>query len=185
MKKATTLDIATICPLHGPELEGEALAEAIRLYSTWSNNEVETKGVLVAHASIHGNTARVAEKLGEMLEARGAGKVAVADLCREDMAEVIEDAFRMRKVILCGATYDGDVFPPMHQFLWKLQLKAFQNATVGLVENGTWAPMAAKAMRALIEPMKNVTIVEPVVSIKSALKDEDLPQLEALVNAMI
>ena len=185
MKKLAAFEVQTICPLHGPELEGEALTEAVRLYTIWSNNEVETQGVLVAHASIHGNTARVAEKIGEMLEARGAGKVAVADLCREDMAEVIEDAFRMRKVILCGATYDGDVFPPMHQFLWKLQLKAFQNATVGLVENGTWAPMAAKAMRALVEPMKNVTIVEPVVSIKSALKDEDLPQLEALVNAML
>ena len=182
LKKVTPLDIQMICPLHGPELEGEGLSEALRLYTTWSNNLVETEGILVAHASIHGNTARAAERIGAMLEAKGAGKVVVADLCREDMAEVIEDAFRMRKIILCAATYDGDVFPPMHQFLWKLQLKGYQNATIGLVENGTWAPMAAKVMRSLIEPMKNVTIVEPVVSIKSALREEDIPQLETLAK---
>lgn len=185
LKKASALDIQMICPLHGPELEGEGLSEALHLYKTWSNNEIETDGVLVAHASIHGNTARVARRLGEMLEAKGANKVVVADLCREDMAEVIEDAFRMRKVILCASTYDGDVFPPMHQFLWKLQMKAFQNATVGLVENGSWAPAAAKAMRTLVEPLKNVTIVEPVISIKSTMRDEDIPQLEALVDSML
>ncbi|MBP5717234.1 MAG: FprA family A-type flavoprotein [Bacteroidales bacterium] len=185
LKKASALEIQTIAPLHGPILEGEALANALKLYTTWSAYGVETEGVLVAHASIHGNTAKAAERLGEILLAKGAKKVVVADLCREDMAEVIEDAFRMNRLVVCGATYDGDVFPPMHMFLWKLQLKGYQNRTVGLVENGTWAPMAAKAMRALIEPMKNVTIVEPVVSIKSALRDEDVPQLEALADAIL
>ena len=185
LKKASALEIQTIAPLHGPILEGEALANALKLYTTWSAYGVETEGVLVAHASIHGNTAKAAERLGEILLAKGAKKVVVADLCREDMAEVIEDAFRMNRLVVCGATYDGDVFPPMHMFLWKLQLKGYQNRTVGLVENGTWAPMAAKAMRALIEPMKNVAIVEPVVSIKSALRDEDVPQLEALADAIL
>jgi len=185
LKKAANLEIETICPLHGPILDGEKLAEALRLYTIWSAYDVETEGVLVAHASIHGNTAKVAEKVGEMLEAKGVKKVVVADLCREDMAEVIEDAFRMHRVIFCAASYDGDVFPPMHQFIWKLQIKAYQNATIGLVENGSWAPSAAKAMKALVEPMKNVTVLEPVVTIRSAMKDEDIPQLEALVDAMI
>ena len=185
LKKAAGLEIETICPLHGPILDGDKLAEALRLYTIWSKYGVETEGVLVAHASIHGNTAKVAEKLGEMLKARGANKVVVADLCREDMAEVIEDAFRMNKLIACAASYDGDVFPPMHMFLWKLGLKAYQNRTVGIVENGTWAPTAGKAMRALIEPLKNVSIIEPMVTIKSAMKESDIPQLEALADAIM
>ena len=161
LKKASSLDIETICPLHGPILQGEQLAEALRLYTIWSQYGTETKGVLIAHASIHGNTAKVAEKLGEMLRTRGAGKVVVADLCREDMAEIIEDAFRMDRLIVCASSYDGDVFPPMHMFLWKLGLKAFQGRKVGIVENGTWAPSAGRAM-----------------------KDSDLPALQALVDAM-
>ena len=185
LKKAATLDIKTICPLHGPILEGEALAEALRLYTIWSSYGVETEGVLVAHASIHGNTAKAAEKLGEILLDKGAKKVVVADLCREDMAEVIEDAFRMNKMVVCASSYDADVFPPMHFFLWKLQMKAYQNRTVGIVENGSWAPSAGKAMRALIEPMKNVNIVEPMVTIKSTMRDEDVPQLEALADAIL
>ena len=185
LKKAAGLDIQTICPLHGPVLEGEKLAEALRLYTIWSSYGIETQGVLVAHASIHGNTAACAERLAEMLRQKGCPKVVVADLCRDDMAEVIEDAFRMHRLIVCGASYDGDVFPPMHLFLWKLQLKAFQNATVGIVENGTWAPTAGRAMRALLDPMKNVTLLEPQVTIKSALKDSDLPALESLADAMM
>ncbi|MCR5360609.1 MAG: MBL fold metallo-hydrolase [Bacteroidales bacterium] len=185
LKKAATLDIKTICPLHGPILEGEALSEALRLYSIWSSYGVETEGVLVAHASIHGNTAKAAEKLGEILTKKGAKKVVVADLCREDMAEVIEDAFRMNKMVVCASSYDADVFPPMHFFLWKLQMKAYQNRTVGIVENGSWAPSAGKAMRALLEPMKNVKIVEPMVTIKSTMRDEDVPQLEALADAIL
>jgi len=185
LKKAAAFEIETICPLHGPILDGEKLAEALRLYSIWSAYGVETEGVLVAHASIHGNTAAAAEKMAEILRAKGAPKVVVADLCRDDMAEVIEDAFRMNKLVVCGASYDGDVFPPMHMFLWKLGLKAYQGRTVGIVENGTWAPSAARAMRALIEPMKNVTIVEPQVTIKSSLKSTDIPALEALADAIL
>jgi len=185
LKKAAALDISTICPLHGPMLEGEKLAEALRLYTIWSAYGVETEGVLVAHASIHGNTAAAAEVLAEMLRARGAGKVAVTDLCRDDMGEAIEDAFRMGKLVCCASSYDGDVFPPMHLFLWKLQLKGYQNRKVGLMENGTWAPSAARAMRALIEPMKNVEVLEPVVTIKSSLHDADIEQLEALADAIL
>ncbi|MDO4461827.1 MAG: FprA family A-type flavoprotein [Bacteroidia bacterium] len=185
LKKLSSLEIQTVCPLHGPILEDEKLAEALRLYTIWGSYGVETDGVLVAHASIHGNTKKAAEKLGEILKAKGANKVVVADLCRDDMAEVIEDAFRMNRLIVCAATYDADVFPPMHTFLWKLGLKAYQNRTVGIVENGTWAPAAAKAMKALIEPMKNVTLVEPVVSIQSSLKESDIPALEALADAIL
>jgi len=185
LKKVAGLDIQTICPLHGPILDGEKMAEALRLYSIWSQYQVETEGVLVAHASIHGHTAAVAEKIGEMLKAKGAGRVVVADLCREDMAEVIEDAFRMGKMIVCASSYDADVFPPMHMFLWKLWMKGYQNRTVGIVENGSWAPTAGRAMRALIEPMKNITVVDPVVTIRSAFKSADQPQLDALVDAIL
>ena len=184
LKKASSLDIETICPLHGPILQGEQLAEALRLYTIWSQYDTETKGILIAHASIHGNTAKVAEKLGEMLRTRGAGKVVVADLCREDMAEIIEDAFRMDRLIVCASSYDGDVFPPMHMFLWKLGLKAFQGRKVGIVENGTWAPSAGRAMKTMIESWKNTDIVEPIITIRSTMKDSDLPALQALVDAM-
>lgn len=184
LKKASALDIETICPLHGPILQGEQLAEALRLYTIWSQYGTETKGILIAHASIHGNTAKVAEKLGEMLRTRGAGKVVVADLCREDMAEIIEDAFRMDRLIVCASSYDGDVFPPMHMFLWKLGLKAFQGRKVGIVENGTWAPCAGHAMKTMIESWKNTDIIEPIITIRSTMKDSDLPALQALVDAM-
>lgn len=185
LKKVAGLSIKTICALHGPILDGERMEEAIRLYSIWSNYDIETEGVLIAHASIHGNTAKAAEKLAEILKKKGAKKVVVADLCRDDMAEVIEDAYRMNKLVVCASSYEGDVFPPMHMFLWKLGLKAYQNRTIGMVENGTWAPSAGRAMRALIEPMKNVTIVEPLVSIRSSMKESDIPQLEALADAML
>lgn len=185
LKKAAGLDIATICPLHGPILEDEKLAEALRLYTIWSSYGVETEGVLVAHASIHGHTAQAAERLGEILKAKGAKKVVVADLCREDMAEVIEDAFRMNRLVVCAASYDGDVFPPMHTFLWKLKMKAFQGRKVGIVENGTWAPSAGKAMKELLGQMKDTTLVEPVVTLRSAMKESDIPALEALAEAVL
>ena len=185
LKKTGALDIQTICPLHGPELEGEKLAEAIRLYTIWSSYGVETEGVLVAYASIHGNTAKAAKKLGEILSEKGAGRVVVADLCREDIAEVIEDAFRMDKLVVCASTYDGDLFPPMHLFLWELQRKAYQNRKIGIVENGTWTPMAGKAMRALIEPMKNIEIIEPTVTLRSSLKSTDILQFEELADALL
>ena len=185
LKKAAGLDIQTICPLHGPVLEGARLQEALRLYGIWSSYGVETEGVLVAHASIHGGTRKAAEKLGEILQEKGAGRVVVADVCREDMAEVIEDAFRMGRLVVCASSYDGDVFPPMHFFLWKLGLKGYQSRTVGIVENGTWAPCAARALRSLLEPMKNVAIVEPVVTLRSSLKASDIPALEALADAIL
>lgn len=186
LEKASGLDIQQICPLHGPVLDGEKMAEALRLYTIWSAYDVETPGgVLVAYASIHGNTAAAAEQVADMLRARGAAKVAVADLSRDDMAEVIEDAFRMGTMVLACATYDGDIFPPMHNFLHKLQIKGFQRRRVALIENGTWAPQAAKIMRGMLEQMKDIEILDPVVSIKSAMKQTDLPQMEALVDAVM
>ena len=186
LKKASTLEIEKICPLHGPILEGEKMAEAIRLYSIWSKYDVETPGgVLVAYASIHGGTKAAAEKLAEILKAKGAAKVAITDLSRDDMAEAIEDAFRMESMVLACATYDGDIFPPMHNFLHKLSIKGFQRRRVGLLENGTWAPQAARIMRGMLEGMKNIEILEPVVTIKSRMKESDVAQLNALADAVV
>ncbi len=184
LKKASALDILTICPLHGPVLEGNKLSEALRLYGIWSSYGVETRGVVIAHASIHGNTAAAAERLAEMLRERDVERVVVADLCRDDMAEVIEDAFRMDRLVVCASSYDNNVFPPMHFFLWKLQQKAYQNRTVGIVENGSWAPSAGREMKAMLEPMKNITLLEPMVSIRSSLNEESLAQLTALADAV-
>ncbi len=183
LKKAATLDIATICPLHGPILK-ENLGYYIGLYDTWSKYEPENTGVLIAYASIHGNTAKAAEKLGEMLRAKGVEKVVVSDLAREDMAEVIEDAFRYDRMVLCGASYDGGVFPCMQDFLHHLQSKAYQKRTVGMLENGSWAPCAAKAMREIVDTLKDVTVVEPVVTIRSTMKDADLEAMEALAEVI-
>lgn len=186
LKKAANLKISRISPLHGPVLEGEKLAEALRLYSIWSAYDVETPGgVLVAYASIHGNTAVAANKIAEMLKTKGAAKVAVTDLSRDDMAEAIEDAFRMGALVLACATYDGGIFPPMHNFLHKLTIKGFQRRKVGLIENGTWAPQAAKVMRGMLEGLKDVEIVEPVVSLRSSMKEENVAQLEALADAIV
>lgn len=184
LKKVSALPLQAICPLHGPILEGEKMAEALRLYTIWSAYDVETKGVLIAHASIHGNTATAAEELAELLRARNVGKVAITDLCRDDMAEAVEDAFRMNKMVVCASSYDNNVFPAMHLFLWKLQQKAYQKRTVGIVENGSWAPSAGREMKALLETMKEVTIVEPMVTIKSALNDESRAQLIKLADAI-
>ena len=186
LKKVAGLKVSKIAPLHGPVLEGEQLAEALRLYKIWSAYDVETPGgVLVAYASIHGNTRKAAEKMAEMLEAKGATKVAVADLSRDDMAEVIEDAFRMGSVVLACATYDGDIFPPMHFFLHKLKIKGYQRRRIGIIENGTWAPQAARIIRGMLEGMKDIEIVEPVVTLKSSMKAYDLAQLEALADAIV
>lgn len=185
LKKVAAVKIQKICPLHGPVLEGDQMAEAIRLYSIWSSYGVETPGVLVAYASIHGNTGNAAKKLAEILKQKGAPKVAVADLSRDDMEEAIEDAFRMGSMVLACATYDGNIFPPMQQFLYKLTIKGYQRRRVGLIENGTWAPQAAKIMRTALENMKEIEIVEPVVSIKSALKKDDESQLNALADAIL
>lgn len=184
LKKAATLDIAIICPLHGPVLS-ENLGYYIGLYDTWSKYEVETEGVFIAFASIHGNTAEAAHKMKEILLAKGAAKVSIADLSRDDMAEAVEDAFRMSKMVVAAASYDADVFPPMHDFLHHLKLKAFQKRRVGIIENGSWAPTAGRVMHTMLETMKDIEIVEPMVTIRSRMKPEDIPALEALADAVL
>lgn len=184
LKKAATLDIACICPLHGPILK-ENLGYYIGLYETWSRYEVETDGVFIAFASIHGNTAEVAHKMKDILLAKGAKKVSVADLSRNDMAEAIEDAFRMGRMVVAAASYDADVFPPMHDFLHHLKLKAYQKRRVGIIENGSWAPTAGRVMHTMLETMKDVEIVEPMVTIRARMKAEDIPALEALADAIL
>lgn len=185
LKKAANLDIQTICPLHGPVLKGEALKEAIRLYDIWSHYEPESEGVLVAYASIHGGTAKAAERLGELLREKGAKKVVVSDLSRDDMAEVIEDAFRYPNIVVAAASYDGGVFPVMHDFLHHLQIKNYQKRRFGIVENGSWAPSAGRVMRGMIEAMKDCEIVEPMVTIRSRMKAADEEQLALLVDSLL
>ena len=186
LKKAGALDIQKILPLHGPVLPmpGDDLSYYINTYNTWSSYEPETHGVFVAYASIHGNTAKAAQKLAEMLEAKGE-KVAIADLCREDMAECVEDAFRYDRMVLCASSYDAGVFLPMHDFLTHLTYKTYQNRKVALLENGTWGPTAAKTMKGIIETWKNVEILDPVVTIKTTMKDSDIPNIEALADAVV
>ena len=184
LKKAATLDIAMICPLHGPILK-ENLGYYIDKYNIWSSYEPEDKGVLVAYASIHGNTAEAAKKLGIILEQKGAEKVIVSDLSREDMAEIIEDAFRYDKIIVAAATYDGGLFPVMEDFLNHLKSKNYQKRIVGIMENGSWAPMAGKQMRAVFEGMKEVTICDQVVTIKSTMKDSTIADMEKLADEIL
>lgn len=183
LKKASALDIKTICPLHGPVLS-DNLGYYLDLYNTWSSYQPESKGVFIAYASIHGNTAYAAEQFAEMLRNKGVDNVVITDLSRCDIAEAVEDAFRYDRMVLAAASYDAGVFPIMQDFLHHLQAKAFQNRTVGLIENGSWAPSAAKTMRNILETMKNITIVEPVVTIKSVLKATDIPALEQLADAI-
>ena len=184
LKKAAKLDIACICPLHGPILK-ENLDYYIGLYDTWSKYEVETEGVFIAYASIHGGTKKAAEKMAEILRAKGAPKVSLADLCRDDMAEAVEDAFRMGKLVVAAASYDADVFPPMYDFLHHLKLKAYQKRRVGIIENGSWAPCAGRIMKGMLETMKEIEIVEPMVTIRSTMKQGDIPALEALADAIL
>lgn len=183
LKKASALDIKTICPLHGPVLS-DNLGYYLNLYNTWSSYQPESKGVFIAYASIHGNTAYAAEQFAEMLRNKGVDNVVITDLSRCDIAEAVEDAFRYDRMVLAAASYDAGVFPIMQDFLHHLQAKAFQNRTVGLIENGSWAPTAAKTMRNILETMKNITIVEPVVTIKSVLKETDIPALDQLADAL-
>lgn len=184
LKKAATLDIAMICPLHGPILK-ENLGYYIGKYNTWSSYEPEDDGVLVAYASIHGNTKKAAEKMKEILEAKGAAKVAITDLSRDDMAEAVEDAFRYDKVVLAAATYDGGVFPCMEDFLHHLKSKNYQKRKIALIENGSWGPMAAKTMKGILEGMKEITICEKTVTIKSAMKPENVTQMEELAEELL
>lgn len=184
LKKAATLDIQMICPLHGPILK-ENLGYYIGLYDTWSKYEPENEGILVAYASIHGNTAEAAKKFAAILEEKGAKKVVVADLSRDDMAEVIEDAFRYDKLVLAAATYDGGIFPCMEDFLHHLKAKNYQKRTVAFMENGSWAPMAAKHMKAIVENLKNITVVDPVVTIRSTMNDDTVKAMEELADNLL
>ena len=184
LRKVLPLAPAVIAPLHGPILR-ENLGEYIGLYQTWSTYGVETEGVFVACASIHGGTMVAAEKMKEILLAKGCPKVAMADLTRDDMAEAVEDAFRYGKLVLCAASYDGGLFTPAYNFLHILQTKAWQRKKVALVENGTWAPSAGKVMKELFGSMKDVEIVGETVTIRSRLKESDIPALEALADAIL
>ena len=183
LKKASALDIKTICPLHGPVLS-DNLGYYLDLYNTWSSYQPESKGIFIAYASIHGNTAVAANRFADILRDKGVEKVVVTDLSRCDIAEAVEDAFRYDRMVLAAASYDAGVFPIMQDFLHHLQSKAYQNRTIGLIENGSWAPTAAKTMSSILDTMKNITIVEPVVTIKSALKENDIPALEELADAL-
>ena len=184
LKKFSALPVKTIRPLHGPILEVN-LPQYIQLYDTWSKYEPESEGIFIACASIHGGTLEAANRLAEILRAKGAPKVVVSDLCRSDIAENIEDAFRYPTLVACAASYDGGLFTPMHDFLHRLQMKGYSKRRVGLVENGSWAPSAARVMRELFGGMKDVTVLEPAVTIRSRLKAADVPALEALSDALL
>ena len=185
VKKMAALDVQTICPLHGPVLKGEAMTEAIRLYDIWSKYEPESEGILIAYASIHGGTAAAAERLGEILRAKGAKKVVVSDLSRSDMAEVIEDAFRYPTVVVAASSYDAGVFPVMHDFLYHLQIKNYQKRKFAIIENGSWAPTAGKVMKGMIESLKDCEIIEPIITIRSRMKATDEPLLEQMADALL
>ena len=183
LKKAVTLDIEKICPLHGPILT-ENLGYYLDLYQTWSSYGVETEGVMIAYASVYGNTKKAAELLGEELKANGCPRVVVADLAREDMAECIEDAFRHGKLVLATITYNAGVFPFMQTFIDGLKERNFQNRTIGIIENGSWAPVAAKNIKSMMEGCKNLTWTETSVTIKSGVKEETKAQIKALADEL-
>lgn len=184
LKKIAKLDIDKICPLHGPVLEGN-LSEYTQLYDTWSKYEPESEGVFIAYCSLHGNTAQAAMKLADIIREKSNVKVATADIVREDMHEAVEDAFRYDRMVLCAPTYDGDMMPIMEDFINHLRIKTYRNRKVGIVENGTWAPMAGKKMREAMESMKDVTIVEPVVTVESTVKAKTIEALKTLADALI
>lgn len=184
LKKAATLDIQTICPLHGPILK-ENLGFYIDKYLTWSSYEPEEDGVVIAYASIHGNTAKAAEKMAEILTDKGAKAVRLFDLSRDDMSEAVSCAFRYDKLVVMAPTYDGALFPAMEDFLYHLKVKTYRKRKVGIVENGSWTPMAGKLMRAYLEEMKDMEICEPVVSVKSVMKEADVQNMETLADALL
>lgn len=184
LKKAASLDIKTICPLHGPILT-ENLDYYINLYDIWSKYEPETDGVFIAYCSIHGNTETAAKKLCDILQSKTDKKISIADLSREDMAECIEDAFRYSKMIVAAPSYDADVFPVMNDFLHHLKIKGYKNRTVGIIENGSWAPTAARVMNSYFEGMKNVIVVPTKVTVRASLKDSDVENLEKLADEIL
>lgn len=185
LKKIADLEIDQILPLHGPVLSGDRLAEAVRLYSIWSSYGVEADGVFIACASIHGCTKYAAGKLADILRAKGCPKVAVADLCREDQAEAIEDAFKYGKLVLAASSYDGGLFPPMYDFIHHLQIKGWQKREVALIENGSWAPSAARVMKQMLEEMKDINVKGETVTLRGVMKESDIPALEALADAIL
>ncbi|MCH1983818.1 FprA family A-type flavoprotein [Ruminococcus sp. OA3] len=184
LKKAATLDISMICPLHGPILK-ENLGYYIEKYDIWSSYKPEDEGVLIAYASIHGNTAKAAKKMAEILEAQGAKKVVLTDLSRNDMAEAVEDAFRYNSLLLACATYDGGLFPCMEDFLAHLKAKNYQKRTVGLMENGSWAPMAAKHMKEMLSQLKELSICDQVVTIRSTMNEKNITEMEVLAKQLL
>ena len=184
LKKAATLDIAIICPLHGPILT-EDLGHYIEKYDIWSSYKVESEGVVIAYTSVYGNTRKAVELLGKTLIEKGCPKVSVHDLARDDMAEAVEDSFRYGKLVLATTTYNGDVFPFMKTFIHHLTERNFQNRTVAMMENGSWAPVAAKAMTKMLESSKNLTFTRNNVKILSALNDESRAQIEALAEELV
>ena len=184
LKKAAALDIQTICPLHGPILK-EDLGYYLGLYNTWSSYGVESEGIFIAYTSVYGNTKKAADLLRDKLLEKGCPKVAIADLAREDMAESVEDAFRYGKLVIATTTYNADIFPFMKHFILDLTERNYQNRTIGIIENGSWAPMAAKVVKGMFEKSKNITWTETTVSIKSAVKSENIAQIEALAEELM
>ena len=183
LKKAAGLDIQIICPLHGPVLSDD-LGYYLGLYDTWSSYRPETEGVFVAYTSVYGNTKKAAEQLAELLREKGCPKVSIADLARDDIYECVEDGFRYSRMVLATTTYNAEMFPTMREFISHLTERGYQNRTIGLIENGTWAPTAAKCMKAMFEKSKNITFAENTVTIKSALNAESRAQLEALADEL-
>ncbi len=184
LKKASTLEINTICPLHGPILKNN-LEHYINKYNIWSSYEPEDKGILIAYNSVHGNTEKVVEKLEQILKENDVEKVVVSDLAREDMAEILEDAFRYDRMIIAATTYDAGLFPVAEHFLTHLQHKNYQNRKVGIIENGSWAPMAGKRIKEILSSMKNITICEPIVTVKTSMNGETVEKLEELAKSML
>ncbi|MBR7135070.1 MAG: FprA family A-type flavoprotein, partial [Bacteroidaceae bacterium] len=183
LKKAAALDIARICPLHGPMLS-ENLAHYVGLYDKWSSYTPETDGVLVAYASIYGGTTEAATYLANLLQAAGK-QVVTIDLWRCDMSHALSEAFRMSHLAVCAASYDAGLFPPMRDFLYHLKIKNYQSRKVGIIENGSWAPTAGRVMRTMLEEMKNIEIAEPMVTIRSRMKKENTVAIEQLANALL
>ena len=184
LKKLADCKLDVICPLHGPVLD-ENIKYYIDKYNVWSKYEPEDKGITIACASIHGNTAAAAQRFKEILQSKGAEKVTFFDLARDDMAEAIEDAFRYDRLVLMSASYDAGVFPPMLAFVNKLVAKGYKNRTIAIIENGSWAPSAARTIRPILDQLKDITLAEPVVTIKSSLKESDIPNLERLADELV
>ena len=184
LKKAATLDIQMICPLHGPILK-ENLGYYIDKYNTWSSYKPEEEGIYIACSSIYGNTLKAAQKLAEILKEKGANKVVLADLTKEDWAEAIEDAFRYSHLVVASSSYNAGLFPPMKRFLDHLKERNYQNRTVGIIENGSWAPSAGKCMKGTLEEMKNINIIEPMITIKSTMSDENIAQMKEMADVLL